>query len=513
MGQKTADEYDDDEGEERGRDTVPSVVGFNVGPRGVSSSDEPSALTAASSQVDEDFKEDNSQFVRRPVSAVARGNAQRVSSDMSPHGSNCRALHFKDQVQSVIEPQAIMSGTYLEYGDHRGSELVVGDADVDVDVEEGRGSMADNSAVNSPSVLIHGQSVIPMAEAFVIAGSNNDLDTMQPRVIEPHIVQIEDSQSITTFHAGGSRTTRTTDPTFCDRSNEAYGTEHSSDDNYNDRPHEHNNNDSRRSSCNNNSSKDMSKQVQDAAAAAVLSERRFWIRIIFLAIALNSILVAGVVVGGFCGSGKCSSTKEVSPKSTEIGTSDSTAAPTSISRKTSIPSPESTPIDKDNQEPELEMGITTIPDEMEDDANTGLMPPLLPDVVLSMPPSDQTFYPQIDVGGVHKTKPPCLYDCFDTAVTGGGAQRNETGDLENEEDNTGSRNDINGTDSVGTTEISSPSDGVSIGVLIAIAVAFEAIIVYALYVYSRRWRSKRSAQAQKLDQVTPGSRNVDYSSS
>jgi hypothetical protein len=68
-------------------------------------------------------------------------------------------------------------------------------------------------------------------------------------------------------------------------------------------------------------------KLRQIAVAAIRFERKFWIRLVIIALILNSILVAGIVVAIFCSKGACSSSSFYPTPITQIPSSSPTLAP------------------------------------------------------------------------------------------------------------------------------------------------------------------------------------------
>lgn len=167
----------------------------------------------------------------------------------------------------------------------------------------------DNRESNLPQVAsFHGESLIPMAEAFVIA--EDDRDSRQSSE-EYHIVQLDEATSSTSspFHSGNahsgtaSTTTNTSRESHSDSHETSEGTDGAGDRNYDD------------------------KRLQKLAIESIQSERKFWMRIILAAVVLNTLLVSGVVVAGFCLSGACNKSSNSSITSSDVNNETSYLKP------------------------------------------------------------------------------------------------------------------------------------------------------------------------------------------
>ena len=186
------------------------------------------------------------------------------------------------------------------------------------------------------------------------------------------------------------------------------------------------------------------------------NERRFWISVIVLALALNSVLVTGLVVASFCAAGKCtsnSSASEIPIPSPDMYTPP-TMAPTALSSRV------------------LSSAAPTLPAMFSTGGATGdVMPPdgFLPvggNMTEIAPVSAGTATPTPSATFAPKIPPP---------VSNDSGRTNGNGKAENDE----------------TTTTASPTDGLSVvGIEILLALATEVVIVGGLYLYYRWWQKR-----------------------
>jgi hypothetical protein len=211
-----------------------------------------------------------------------------------------------------------------------------------------------------------------------------------------------------------------------------------------------------------------------------VQEKRFWIKVIGVALCVNTLLVVAIVVGGVCATGGCSPESSSLPEATSPSLAP-TASPSRLLQSSDAPS--SSPAGFNHEFVQgvngtMPMLNVTGPGENATDTypafnNTGLElapespypppPPLFPPA--SAPPQENraSAPPFASPTVIGTTTVPPLVSNHDS----------------NHNRPTSSR-------------------GISAGALVAIAMAMEAIMVIGLIAFYRRWKSRRLADLQRL---------------
>jgi hypothetical protein len=212
-------------------------------------------------------------------------------------------------------------------------------------------------------------------------------------------------------------------------------------------------------------------------------EKRFWIKVIGVALCVNTLLVVGIVVGGVCATGGCTSSESPSPKELSSPSLAPTASPSRLLRPYDAPS--SSPASFIHEIADV----------------NGTMLPLN-----GTGPSENATdddYP----GGWNDTglatgspypPPPLL---FPPASAPPGGQESETSAAPF------ASPIVNGSTTAAPPPVpkhdsnhnrpTSAHKGVSAGALVAIAVAMEVAMVIGLIAYYRRWKSRRLVDLQR----------------
>jgi hypothetical protein len=207
-------------------------------------------------------------------------------------------------------------------------------------------------------------------------------------------------------------------------------------------------------------------------------EKRFWIKVIGVALCVNTLLVVAIVVGGVCATGGCTSSESPLPKELSSPSLAPTASPSRLLRPYDAPS--SSPASFTHE---------TV------DVNGTMLP--LNGTGPSENATDDDYSGWNDTGlatGSPYPSPPLLFPPASAPPDG---KESETSGVPfaspmvNGSTTAAPKHDSN------HDRPTSAHKGISAGALVAIAVAMEVAMVIGLIAYYRRWKSRRLVDLQR----------------